>query len=84
MFIAFLFSRKNKDKGTESSASAPTKQYCTQACLLGLKMGRELDSRCPNVLYHGVGGNTRHQIDAQELIKLMNEQLRQDPYGSCE
>ncbi|KAM3560522.1 hypothetical protein ARSEF4850_003623 [Beauveria asiatica] len=77
-------SRKSKDKGTEGSAPAPTKQYCTQACLLGLKLGRELDSRCPNVLYHGVGGNTRHPIDAQELTKLMSEQLRQDPYGSCD
>ncbi|KAH8715381.1 hypothetical protein HC256_004207 [Beauveria bassiana] len=77
-------SRKSKDKGTEGSAPAPTKQYCTQACLLGLKLGRELDSRCPNVLYHGVGGNTRHPIDTQELTKLMSEQLRQDPYGSCD
>ncbi|EJP61042.1 metalloprotease-like protein [Beauveria bassiana ARSEF 2860] len=77
-------SRKSKDKGTGGSAPAPTKQYCTQACLLGLKLGRELDSRCPNVLYHGVGGNTRHPIDAQELTKLMSEQLRQDPYGSCD
>ncbi|OAA45720.1 hypothetical protein ISF_09588 [Cordyceps fumosorosea ARSEF 2679] len=77
-------STKSKDKGTESSAPAPTKQYCTQACLLGLKLGRELDSSCPNVLYHGVGGNARHPIDAQELTKLMSEQLRQDPYGSCD
>ncbi|EJP61471.1 metalloprotease-like protein [Beauveria bassiana ARSEF 2860] len=77
-------SRKSKDKGTGGSAPAPTKQYCTQACLLGLKLGRKLDSRCPNVLYHGVGGNTRHPIDAQELTKLMSEQLRQDPYGSCD
>ncbi|ATY66590.1 hypothetical protein A9K55_001137 [Cordyceps militaris] len=77
-------SRKSKDKGSEGSAPAPTKQYCTQACLLGLKLGRELDSRCPNVLYHGVGCNTRHPIDAQEFTKLMSEQLRQDPYGSCD
>ncbi|KAM3552241.1 hypothetical protein MY1884_003652 [Beauveria asiatica] len=77
-------SRKSKERGTEGSAPAPTKQYCTQACLLGLKLGRELDSRCPNVLYHGVGGNTRHPIDAQELTELMSEQLRQDPYGSCD
>ncbi len=76
--------RKSKDKGTEGSAPAPTKQYCTQACLLGLKMGRELDSRCPNVRYHCAGGNTHHPIDAQELTKLMSEQLRQDLYGSCD
>ncbi|EJP62018.1 metalloprotease-like protein [Beauveria bassiana ARSEF 2860] len=77
-------SRKSKYKGTGGSAPAPTKQYCTQACLLGLKLGRELDSRCPNVIYHGVGGNTYHPIDAQKLTKLMSEQLRQDPYGSCD
>ncbi|OAA34680.1 hypothetical protein ISF_10003 [Cordyceps fumosorosea ARSEF 2679] len=38
----------------------------------------------PNVLYHGVCGNTRHPIDAQELTKLMSEQLRHDPYESCD
>ncbi|OAA41278.1 hypothetical protein NOR_05356 [Metarhizium rileyi] len=77
-------SKESKDKGTKGSASAPTKQYCTQACLLGLKLGYELDSRCPNVLYHDINGNTRHPIDAQELTQLISKQLHQDPYERCD
>ncbi|PNY21914.1 Uncharacterized protein TCAP_07188 [Tolypocladium capitatum] len=41
-------SGSNKDNDSETSDSAPTKQYCTQACLLGLKTGGDLDGNCPN------------------------------------
>ncbi|CRK40194.1 hypothetical protein BN1708_008130, partial [Verticillium longisporum] len=47
------------DKDTELSDSAPTRQYYTQACLLGLKRGRKLDNNCPNVLsYRTTKGST--------------------------
>ncbi|KAF5139120.1 hypothetical protein E5D57_002910 [Metarhizium anisopliae] len=63
----------------------PAKQYCTQACLLGLKTGRHLANNCPNVQFHrAVGGNEQHAIDRAEFTRLVDEQLRRDPYDYCE
>ncbi|KAK2922977.1 hypothetical protein FoTM2_017219 [Fusarium oxysporum f. sp. vasinfectum] len=70
---------------TDMSESAPVKQYCTQACLLGLKRGLDLDSNCPNVLSHrSAEGGTRHPIDAHEFARLVGERLRKNPYRDCE
>ncbi|KAK0629986.1 hypothetical protein B0T17DRAFT_491294 [Bombardia bombarda] len=72
-------------EGAEMSESAPAKQYCTQACLLGLKRGWDLDGGCPNVLSHRTAeGRTRHPIDADEFARLVGERLRQNPYRDCE
>ncbi|KAI1839380.1 hypothetical protein JX266_014409, partial [Neoarthrinium moseri] len=56
----------------ETRQSAPTRQYCSQACLLGLKRGLALDDSCPNVLAHRVaaGGSPRHPITAGEFTHL--------------
>ncbi|KAG7114488.1 hypothetical protein HYQ44_008272 [Verticillium longisporum] len=68
----------------ELSDSTPTRQYCTQACLLGLKRGWELDDKCPNMLSHRTAeGGTRHPIDADELARLVGERLCQNPYRDC-
>lgn len=77
-------SGQTKNDGPDSSSSAPTKQYCTQACLLGLKSGRKLDSKCPNVAFHQVPGNARHPINATQFTNWMGEQLRQDAYQGCD
>ncbi|KAM3537014.1 hypothetical protein ARSEF1564_010059 [Beauveria bassiana] len=74
---------KGKNDGRKGSASAPTRQYCTQACLLGLKSGHELDKNCPNVRSHNVKGGTKHLINVTSLVHLMARQLRQDPYECC-
>ncbi|KAJ4312111.1 hypothetical protein N0V84_010089 [Fusarium piperis] len=69
----------------EMSESALTRQYCTQACLLGLKRGQNLDDSCPNVLSHSTAeGSSRHAIDADNFTRLVGEQLRQNPYRNCE
>ncbi|RSL77472.1 hypothetical protein CEP51_009042 [Fusarium floridanum] len=76
------------DKEEEKSGisePAPTRQYCTQACLLGLKRGQNLDDNCPNVLSHRTAkGGSRHAIDLNEFARLVGEQLRQNPYQHCE
>ncbi|KAJ6779701.1 hypothetical protein PWT90_07312 [Aphanocladium album] len=85
----------NKRKGTASSSpegestqmssSAPTRQYCTQTCLLGLKRGLRLDDNCPNVrLHRTVEGCSRHPLSAQAFTRLMCQQLRRDPYYKCD
>ncbi|KAK2926743.1 hypothetical protein FoTM2_013613 [Fusarium oxysporum f. sp. vasinfectum] len=74
-----------EEEDAEMSESAPAKQYCTQACLLGLKRGLDLDSNCPNVLSHrSAEGGTRHPIDAHEFARLVGERLRKNPYRDCE
>ncbi|RSM01113.1 hypothetical protein CEP52_008754 [Fusarium oligoseptatum] len=76
------------DKEEEKSGisePAPTRQYCTQACLLGLKRGQNLDDNCPNMLSHRTAkGGSRHAIDLNEFARLVSEQLRQNPYQYCE
>ncbi|RSL42069.1 hypothetical protein CEP54_015615 [Fusarium duplospermum] len=69
-----------------TSPWAPAKRYCTQACLLGLKRGLDLDSNCPNVLSHrpAKGGTQQHPIDADEFSRLVGERLRKNPYRDCE
>ncbi|KAJ4320998.1 hypothetical protein N0V84_005579 [Fusarium piperis] len=60
---------EEEEEDAEMSESAPAKQYCTQACLLGLKRGWDLDGNCPNVLSHRtVEGGTQHPIDADERV----------------
>ncbi|KAF6517518.1 hypothetical protein HZS61_003079 [Fusarium oxysporum f. sp. conglutinans] len=76
---------EEEEEDAEMSESAPAKQYCTQACLLGLKRGLDLDSNCPNVLSHrSAEGGTRHSIDAHEFARLVGERLRKNPYRDCE
>ncbi|KAK3364897.1 hypothetical protein B0T24DRAFT_659867 [Lasiosphaeria ovina] len=71
----------NKRKGGPSSGSededvvmvdSPTRQYCTQACLLGLKRGKDLDENCPNVSLH-----------RSDFTDLVNWQLLRNPYRKC-
>lgn len=62
-----------------SQTKSQARNYCTQTCLLGLKKGDILDSSCPNVLLHRVGGDdTRHAINVEELGPLVREQLGQN------
>lgn len=69
----------------ETRHSAPTRQYCSQACLLSLKKGWDLYDGCPNAALHRVaaGGGVRHPITAEKFIRLVSERLREDPYRNC-
>ncbi|KAK8038361.1 metalloprotease-like protein [Apiospora phragmitis] len=85
--------RGNRKRGLSDSSSevvethhsAPTRQYCSQACLLGLKKGWDLDDSCPNVLLHrnASGDGRRHHITADQFTHLVGERLRQNPYQDC-
>ncbi|KAI1127582.1 hypothetical protein F5Y10DRAFT_192290 [Nemania abortiva] len=78
-------SSEDDDQGTSSdSDSPPTRQYCTQACLLGLKRGWDLDAKCPNVSLHRTAASgRRHPINTSKFISLLEERLRQSPYRDC-
>ncbi|KAM3509227.1 hypothetical protein MY11210_006410 [Beauveria gryllotalpidicola] len=78
-------SSSSEGESTEMSSSVPSREYCTQACLLGLKRSLDLDDNCPNVRLHRTAeGCSRHPIDAEAFARLMCQQLRQDPYHKCD
>jgi len=78
-------SSENDDHGMSSdSDSPPARRYCTQACLLGLKRGWDLDENCPNASSHRtVEGGRRHPINASEFASLVGERLHQNPDRDC-
>ncbi|KAH6628429.1 hypothetical protein F5144DRAFT_474683, partial [Chaetomium tenue] len=60
------------------------RQYCTQACLLGLKRGLDLDGNCPNVSLHQTAeGGNRHAITIDEFVTLVDKQFRRGVYRNC-
>jgi hypothetical protein len=61
------------------------RQYCTQACLLGLTQRRPLDEACPNFFLHrGLGAGSYHVLDQKTLAQLMFCQLGLDSDDGCE
>ncbi len=61
------------------------RQYCTQACLLGLVRKRPLDDACPNVSAQGAyGAGNYHALGRKSLAKLMLGQLAENPDNGCE
>jgi len=64
-----------------SLVQQPTRRYCTQACLLGLKRGSPIDDGCPNAPAHRTASDTdRHAIGAAELTALVRKQLSRSVY----
>ena len=60
------------------------RQYCTQACLLGLVRGTQVDQACPNAAAHGTqGADRRHALDQKTLARQIRIQLKENPDG-CE
>ncbi|RCI13368.1 hypothetical protein L249_1016 [Ophiocordyceps polyrhachis-furcata BCC 54312] len=78
--------RDNVDGGSYGGAGAadwgrnlPNRSYCTQACLLGLVNGGQLDAKCPNVALHqgtGRSVDSSHPIDHEEFLQLLKKQLK--------
>lgn len=61
------------------------RQYCTQACLLGLVRKRPLDNACPNFNAHRAHGTgNHHPFGRKSLAKLISHQLAEDPDNGCE
>lgn len=61
------------------------RQYCTQACLLGVVRRRPLDEACPNVSAHrALGAGSHHPLDQKTLAQIMIDQLARDPDHGCE
>ncbi|CAH0055276.1 unnamed protein product [Clonostachys solani] len=78
-------SDSSSEEDAEMPSSAPTRQYCSQACLLGLKKGQDLDNGCPNMLSYRIvsEASTQYLINANEFTRLVSLQLYKDPYRNC-
>ena len=60
------------------------RQYCTQACLLGLVRKHSLDDACPNVsAYRTDGAGNHHVLGQKSVAKLVLSQLAADPDNGC-
>ncbi|KAF5023802.1 hypothetical protein F66182_4158 [Fusarium sp. NRRL 66182] len=85
---------KRKDGPSSGSSSRETsedgnknesRQYCTMACLLGLKRGKELDPSCPNALSHQIEtGSTMHPINLDNMAVLLRDQMSRSLDQDCE
>jgi hypothetical protein len=61
------------------------RQYCTQACLLGLVRKGPLDNACPNVSSHRAHrASSHHALERKSLARLMSRQLAENPDNRCE
>ncbi|KAL5313252.1 hypothetical protein ACEPPN_018985 [Leptodophora sp. 'Broadleaf-Isolate-01'] len=60
------------------------RQYCTQACLLGLVRKHPLDDACPNVNAHRThAAGNKHALGRKSLARLMLRQLAENPDNGC-
>ncbi|KAH6698225.1 hypothetical protein BKA61DRAFT_583388 [Leptodontidium sp. MPI-SDFR-AT-0119] len=82
-----------RQSGTRQIRSSPAaeesdvrhRQYCTQACLLGLVRKGPLDDACPNVNAHRAhASGNHHALGRKSVAKLMLRQLAEDPDNGCE
>ncbi len=77
--------RSAKSSQAAEESDVRHRQYCTQACLLGLVRKRPLDDACPNVNAHRAHGAVKHHaLGRKSLAKLMLRQLAEDPDNGCE
>ena len=77
--------RSAKTSQAAEESDVRHRQYCTQACLLGLVRKYPLDDACPNVNTHRAhGAGTHHALGRKALARQMLRQLAQDPDSGCE
>ncbi len=80
--------RQSRETNTSRAAEESDthhRQYCTQACLLGLVQRRPLDEACPNVSAHRAHGTSnRHPLEQKTLAEGIRHQLEGNLDNGCE
>ena len=67
-----------------SSSGMTQRQYCTQACLLGLVRGSLFDEICPNTEMHRQGKKVRtHLLNMELFSKMVQRQLGTSLDSNC-
>ena len=76
----------SRGHGAQVSSSGMTqRQYCTQACLLGLVQGSLLDENCPNTDLHHQGKKVRtHLLNTELFSEMVQRQLGTTLDSNCE
>ena len=76
----------NRGRRAQVSSSGMTqRQYCTQACLLGLVRGSLLDENCPNTDLHRQGKKVRtHLLHMELFTEMVRRQLGTTLDSNCE
>jgi hypothetical protein len=77
--------RSVKSSQAAEESDVRHRQYCTQACLLGLVRGSPLDDACPNVNAHRAHkAANHHALERKSVAILMLRQLAENPDNGCE
>lgn len=59
-------------------------EFCSIACILGLRDKKPLDDNCPNVKRHRLDSHSScHSISADELVQKLKEQLNNNIDANC-
>lgn len=64
--------RTRKQTTLNQPGSVGNREYCTQACLLGLATGGPLDIRCPNVADHG-----KKHLKKSLFLRMVQTQMKE-------
>lgn len=64
--------RTRKQTTLNQPGSVGNREYCTQACLLGLATGGPLDVRCPNVVHHG-----KKHLKKSLFLRMVQTQMKE-------
>lgn len=70
--IAENTDRTKKQSTLNQPGSVGNREYCTQACLLGLATGGSLDIRCPDVAHHG-----KKQLKKSLFLRMVQTQMKE-------
>ncbi|CZT07739.1 uncharacterized protein RCO7_11231 [Rhynchosporium graminicola] len=77
--------RSSNSSQAAKESNVRNRQYCTQACLIGLVQKGLLNNACPNVSAHRAHGTgTHHALGRKSLARLVLRQLADDPDNGCE
>lgn len=64
--------RTRKQTTLNQPGSVGNRDYCTQACLLGLATGGPLDIRCPNIAHHG-----KKHLKKSLFLRMVQTQMKE-------
>lgn len=64
--------RTKRQANLNQPGSVGNREYCTQACLLGLATGGPLDIRCPNIAHHG-----KKHLKKSLFLRMVQTQMKE-------
>ncbi|KAI4120290.1 MAG: hypothetical protein LQ338_007120 [Usnochroma carphineum] len=76
--------QQKQPKPSSSSGRQQRREYCTQACLLGLVRRHPMDKTCPNIKLHPRSTKAdTHVLTAPKLCEMLRHQLNENMDNDC-